>query len=224
MKMQNENANLFIVILFCLWLTGLQAQSVKDIDGNVYHTVTIGKQVWMAENLKTTRFHNGDLIGTTTPATEDISGETTPKYQWVYDGNETNLETYGRLYTWYAVADRRNICPAGFHVPTESEWSTMIACLGGEIVAGDKLKETGINHWKSPNTGSTNESGFTARPGGYRYGSGSFYDVCGTGNWWSSTEFSVYNAWCYTIYYYPKSVKKHNSNKTNDLSVRCVRD
>jgi Fibrobacter succinogenes major domain (Fib_succ_major) len=98
-KKQNENANLFIVILFCLWLTGLQAQSVKDIDGNVYHTVTIGKQVWMAENLKTTRFHNGDLIGTTTPATEDISGETTPKYQWVYDGNETNLETYGRLYT-----------------------------------------------------------------------------------------------------------------------------
>ena len=85
--------------------------TIKDIDGNVYITVTIGTQVWMVENLKTTKYRNGDLIGTTTPATKDITNETTPKYQWAYNGNESNVDIYGRLYTWYAVTDSRNICP-----------------------------------------------------------------------------------------------------------------
>ena len=95
--------------------------SLQDIDGNVYdNTVTIGTQIWMTENLRTTRYSNGDSIGTTTL---DISGESTPKYQWAYDGNESNVATYGRLYTWYAVTDSRNVCPVGWHVPSDAEWT-----------------------------------------------------------------------------------------------------
>jgi len=95
--------------------------TITDIEGNVYNLVAIGTQTWMKENLKTTRYRNGDLIGTTTPATLDISGESTPKYQWAYAGNESNVITYGRLYSWHAVADSRNVCPTGWHVPTDVE-------------------------------------------------------------------------------------------------------
>jgi uncharacterized protein (TIGR02145 family) len=199
-------------------------ETVHDIDGNVYPIITIGKQGWMKEDLKTTRYSNGDSINTTTPATLDITNEPTPKLQWAYDGNKSNVEIYGRLYTWYAATDDRNICPTGWHVPTYADWSTLTTYLVGEYVAGGKLKEKGTTHWKSPNTGATNESGFTALPGGYRYGNGTFYDIGGTGNWWSSTEVSTINAWCYTMYNNLRNVNKHYGKKTNDLSVRCVRD
>ena len=104
-----------------------EAQTINDIDGNLYQVDTIGKQTWMLENLKTTRYSNGDLIGTTTPATLDISGLSTPKYQWAYNGNESNVNTYGRLYTWYAVNDSRNVCPTGWHVPSKTELGSMTA-------------------------------------------------------------------------------------------------
>jgi len=139
--------------------------TVTDVDGNVYHTVEIGTQVWMVENLKTTKYRNGDLIGTTTPATLDISSEATPKYQWAFEGNESNVNTYGRLYTWWAVTDIRGVCPTGWHVPTEDDWITLTTYLGGEDVAGGKLKEAGTTHWWAPNEGATNSSGFTALPG-----------------------------------------------------------
>jgi uncharacterized protein (TIGR02145 family) len=223
-KMRHKNIKLFVIILFFMGLMELHAQTVQDIGGNVYTIITIGKQGWMKENLKTTRYSNGDSIRTTTPITLDITNEPTPKYQWAYDGDESNVEIYGRLYTWYAAIDDRNICPTGWHVPTDTDWSTLITYLVGESVAGGKLKETGITHWKSPNTGATNESGFTALPGGYRYRNGTFYDIGGTGNWWSSTEVSTINAWCYTMYSNLKNVNKHYGKKTNDLSVRCVRD
>ena len=97
--------------------------SVSDVEGNVYKTVTIGTQTWMAENLRTTRYRNGDAVGTTNAATLDIGSESAPKYQWAYAGDENNAAAYGRLYTWYAVTDDRNICPAGWHVPGDDEWS-----------------------------------------------------------------------------------------------------
>jgi uncharacterized protein (TIGR02145 family) len=222
--MQHKNVILLVATLVCTGLAGIQSQSLRDIDGNVYKTLKIGSQFWMAENLRTTRYHNGDSIKTTFPATLDITIENAPKYQWAYDGKESNAEIYGRLYTWYAATDSRNVCPTGWHVPTEEDWTTLTSYLVGEGVAGGKLKETGTTHWKSPNTGATNESGFAARPGGYRYGSGTFFDIGGTGNWWSSTEVSGTNAWCYTIYNYLRSVYKHYGKKTNDLSVRCVQD
>ncbi len=102
-----------------------------DGDNINYPVVEIGTQIWMAENLKTTKYSNGDLIGTTTPATLDITGESTPKYQWAYNGNESIVTTYGRLYTWFAVTDSRNVCPVGWHVPTDPEWTVLTDYLGG---------------------------------------------------------------------------------------------
>ncbi len=159
--------------------------TVTDIDGNVYNTVTIGTQTWMKKNLKVTKYRNGDAIGTTTGS---ISSETSPKYQWAYDGNESNVATYGRLYTWYAATDTRGVCPTGWHVPTDTEWTTLIDYLGGEYVAGGKLKEAGTAHWNSPNTSADNSSGFTALPGGYRGYYGAFFDMSLHGYWWSATE------------------------------------
>ena len=195
--------------------------AIKDIDGNVYTSVTIGTQVWMKENLKTTKYRNGDLIGTTSPATKDISGESTPKYQWAYEGNESNVNTYGRLYTGYAVTDTRNVCPVGWHVPSDAEWTTLTTYLGGESVAGDKLKETGTTHWSAPNEGATNSSGFTALPGGYRAYNGAF----GTdGRWWSSTESEMGTAYGRSMFHNGSNVDRAIQYKNFGWSVRCLRD
>lgn len=199
-----------------------ESETITDADGNIYTSVTIGTQVWMVENLKTTKYNNGDLIGTTSPATLDISDESTPKYQWAFDGNESNAATFGRLYTWFAAADSRGVCPSGWHVPSDSDWTTLITFLGGLEVAGDKLKETGTVHWNNPNTGATNESGFTALPGGSRYESFSYIGM--TGYWWSSTEYSSTNAWRYCLFYQYSYVTRTNYLKYNGHSVRCIKD
>jgi uncharacterized protein (TIGR02145 family) len=195
---------------------------VTDINGNVYNTVSIGTQVWMKENLKTTKFLNGDLIGTTTPATLDITNETTPEYQWAYDGNESNAATYGRLYTWYAIMDSRKVCPTGWHIPTDAEWETLILYLGGQNVAGIKLKETGATHWGSANN-STNESGFTALPGGDRSRVGVFYYLGNRTSWWSSTEFNTEEAW-ERYNNLDEYVGRSNLFKNYANSVRCIKD
>jgi uncharacterized protein (TIGR02145 family) len=216
-----------IVIGLVLILTNTckkEDNKISDVDGNIYSSVTIGTQVWMVENLKTTKYSNGDLIGTTTPATLDISAEAAPKYQWAYDGNESNVNTYARLYTWYAVTDSRNVCPTGWHVPADAEWTTLTSYLGGEIYAGDKLKETGTNHWITPNTG-TNESGFTALPSGARsYTNGAFSGIGYAGYWWSSTEVSTTNAYLRGVYYNNTDASQINDGKKGGYSVRCLKD
>lgn len=169
---------------------------VTDIDGNVYHTVTIGKQVWMLENLKTTKYRNGDSIGTTTPATLDISEVNNPKYQWAYAGNESNVVTYGRLYTWYAATDNRNVCPIGWHVPNNTEWELLHATLGAIKI--DKME---YRH-----TSKIEDKGFTLPSGGNRYFDGSFNNIWVTGHYWSSSED-------------PDSEDVHYGN-----SVRCIKD
>ena len=207
-------------------LTVSDGATLTDIDGNVYNTVTIGTQVWMKENLKVTKYRNGDAIGTTTPATKDISGETSPKYQWAYDGNESNASTYGRLYTWYAATDSRGLCPTGWHLPTDTEWTTLTDYLGGTSVAGGKLKEAGTTHWSSPNTSADNSSGFTALPGSYRgyYGS-SFFTIGDIGYWWSATEIYTASAWIRNLYYnLSYAYRNYVPYKPYGFSVRCVRD
>jgi|APTNR8051073442_1049403.scaffolds.fasta_scaffold00003_249 uncharacterized protein (TIGR02145 family) len=199
--------------------------TVTDIDGNVYHTIKIGTQVWMVENLKTTRYRNGDLIGTTNPVTLDISLEEAPKYQWAYGGVEDNVEIYGRLYTWYTVTDSRNICPEGWHVPTDSEWITLINHLGGEVVAGGKLKEKGLDHWRSPNTAATNKSGFTALPGSYHTIYGLFGEPGGySGFWWSASEGNSNDGWGIYLMHDLESANRITDIKGDGLSVRCVQD
>jgi uncharacterized protein (TIGR02145 family) len=202
--------------------------TVADIDGNEYKTITIGSQTWMAENLRTTRYRNGDLIGTTTSATLDISLETKPKYEWAYNADETNVVTYGRLYTWYTITDSRNICPDGWHVPTDAEWITLTPYLGGEsdgFVAGAKLKEIGTTHWQSPNPDATNASGFTALPGGNRHFNGTYEYIGYYSFWWSSTGSNYANqAWYWLIHYNNSSVGRYSFNERYGLSVRCLQD
>ena len=196
---------------------------MTDIDGNVYQTIIIGTQVWMAENLKVSHYRNGDNIPTG-HSSSYWSNLSTGAYA-VYNNDVINADTYGYLYNWYAVDDSRNIAPEGWHVPTDDEWQILVDYLGGSSVAGGKMKETGTEHWNSPNTGATNESGFTALPGGYRGYNGSYYRMGYSGYFWSSTESGSDYAWYRKLSYDNSSVRRdYYYNKQNGFSVRCVRD
>jgi uncharacterized protein (TIGR02145 family) len=210
---------------------------VTDIDKNIYPTVTIGTQIWMAENLKVSKYRNGDPIGTTNPATLDIEDEGTPKYQWSYDGNENNVETYGRLYTWFTIADSRCLCPAGWHVPTISEWKTLTDFLinnnygyrgsGNDI--GKALAAT--SRWDPDTTAGTigndqasnNSSGFNGLPGGKRGSNGIFNYLGVESKWWSSTEFDD-GAWGKSMSNFEGVISETIAGKDDGRSVRCLKD
>lgn len=198
--------------------------TMTDQDGNINKAIQIGTQVWMAENLKVSTFRNGDAIETTDPSILGISGEINPKYQWPGMNDESMVATYGRLYTWNAVTDSRKIAPEGWHVASYLEWVTLRDFLGGENNAGGKLKESGKTHWLDPNSAATNESGFTALPGGLREPQGFFYTNGQSGCWWTTTENVSANAW----YAYTSSVAGYllllESPKAVGYSVRCVKD
>jgi uncharacterized protein (TIGR02145 family) len=196
--------------------------TVTDIDGNIYHTVVIGTQTWMLENLKVTHYRNGDAIPNVTDGAEWI-GLLTGAY-CDYDNTPDNSTTYGKLYNWYAVNDSRNLCPSGWHVPTDTEWTTLTDYLGGIDVAGGKMKETGTTHWNTPNTGATNESGFTALPGGGRNYYGTFDVIYDNGGWWSVTSDDLTHAWSRYVYYLDETVTRNNNTKTSGWSVRCIKD
>jgi uncharacterized protein (TIGR02145 family) len=197
--------------------------TVTDVDGNVYHTVKIGTQVWMVENLKTTKYRNGDLIGTTTPETLEITNESKPKYQWAYAYNEDNIATYGRLYTWYAVTDSRNLCPEGWYVSSEAEWMELETYIGDWYVDAVKLKEVGTEHWVGSNEGATNETGFTALPGGECESAHNFEWIQYYGFWWTTTESGTYgNAIARLIT--GTELLTPDTQKYFGFSVRCLKD
>jgi len=210
-------------LIFLLKFSGLQAQTVTDIDGNVYHTIKIGTQVWMVENLKTTRYNDGTRIPNVTD-NKAWSNLTTPAYCW-YNNDATNYkDSYGALYNWQAV-NTGKLAPEGWHVATNDEWARLIVFLGGESVAGCKLKEVGTSHWLYPNTGATNETGFTGLPGGYRYNvGGSFVGIGKNGIWWSATEAQTNYACVWVVYNDASYVDYYGYTKRNGLSVRCVKD
>jgi uncharacterized protein (TIGR02145 family) len=216
-----------ILFAFSFIVTGMlasaQNSTITDIDSNVYQTVTIGTQVWMAENLKTTRYSNGDLIHNITCTSEWDNLKSGACCD--YKNTPGNSIIYGKLYNWYAVNDSRNIAPIGWHVPSATEWTTLIAWLGGESVAGGKLKETSTNHWNSPNACATNESGFTALPGGSRYFSGQFLQMGMVGFWWSSSKSSTGYAYSLNLSSDSNSLGYYNFLlMSGGLSVRCVKD
>jgi uncharacterized protein (TIGR02145 family) len=220
--MKQKNVILFAVILFFIGLTELQAQTVKDIDGNVYKTVTINKQVWMAENLRTTKYNDGTAIPLVTDD-KVWAALITPAFCW-YNNDETrNKNKYGALYNWYTVSTNK-LCPKGWHVSLDKEWATLTTYLGGEKVAGGKLKEIGTIHWKSPNTGATNESGFTALPSGSRATNGSFR-LGGEGvSFWSSMEHNASQAWFSSLTYNYSILTIFYAYKQVGWSIRCLMD
>ena len=192
---------------------------VDTRDGNEYETVKIGNQCWMKENLKW-------LPG----VSPSKNGSNTSAHYYVYDyqGSSVsaakataNYRTYGVLYNWPAAL---KACPQGWDLPSDSEWTVLIEYLGGNSVAGGKMKTTGTTHWGSPNTGATNSSGFSGLPGGSRSSSGYFLDLGNYGNWWSSTEYSSANAWCRFLFYLNAFAYRSSFNKELGFSVRCVRD
>jgi uncharacterized protein (TIGR02145 family) len=209
-----------------------QTGTVTDIDGNVYKTVTIGAQTWIAENLKASRYNDGTAIPNVTvnatwaPLTYGAYGD--------YSNTPANSTTYGRLYNWYAIDNNaasmgasnggKNVCPTGWHVPSETEWMTLANYLGGESIAGGKLKEAGTVHWQTPNTGATNETGFTALPGGSRDSAGLFGGIGGGGGWWSSTGFSASDAYYLLMYSSNSYMRSYSDNKHYGFSVRCLKD
>ncbi len=159
--------------------------TVVDFDGNDYPTIVIGSQEWMVENLKTTHYDDGAAILNVTDATLWYV-LTFGAYAW-YDNDDANKDRYGALYNWYVV-DTNKICPAGWSVPSQDNWRALAASLGGDAVSGGRMKEAGTAHWQAPNTGATNESGFTALPAGWRSSSGSFVEQGQTEIWWTSTQ------------------------------------
>lgn len=202
--------------------------TITDVDGNLYNTTVIGTQTWITTNLKTTRYRNSELIGTTLSPNTDIYNQSAPKYQWAYNGIESNVTTYGRLYSWYTVSDSRGICPIGWHVPTDADWTTLTSYLGGASVAADKLKESGTSHWLSTivgtNSGATNETLFTALPGGVRNWS-EFWGLGVNGYWWSSSDYSITNNWSNAWTMASDSPRAYPSyfHWRNGFSVRCIK-
>ena len=194
--------------------------TMTDQQGNVYKTIVIGAQEWMAENIKTTIYRNGNAIANITDNTQ-WEGLTTGA--WASYTNDSQFDCpYGKLYNWYAVADPRHVCPTGWHEPTDAEWTMLTDYLGGEAVAGGKMKT--ISGWQAPNQSATNESGFSGLPGGYRGSDGDFGIVGGYGLWWSSSESGTVNAWYRYLYYNDGGAYQGSSNRRSGVSVRCLRD
>ena len=207
-----------------MFFTTLQANGamVADVDGNVYYAVAIGTQVWLVENLMTTKYRDGTSIPNITDNTA-WNNLTSGSY-CDYENSPSNSQLYGRLYNYFTVSDNHNLCPVGWHVPSDAEWTTLAAYLGGDDLAGGKIKETDVTHWQTPNEGATNESGFTALPSGYRAITGQ-YSLKGANCFlWSSTESNSTNAWHRLLYYNESRAGRFEGNMNSGFSVRCIKD
>ncbi len=196
--------------------------TVTDFDGNVYTTVTIGTQIWMAENLKVTHYRNGAPIDNITDNTE--WGNLTTGAYCNLNNDEGTVDTYGRQYNWYAANNTNSICPTGWHIPSDAEWTTLINYLGGSDTAGGKMKESGTAHWSNPNLGATNSSGFTALPGGYRNNLGIFDETYNYGFWWSSSHFNDTDGSIIYLFHNYAGVWGGNASKKRGYFIRCIKD
>lgn len=217
-----KNPLVFIQVLAFLAITA-QAQIVTDIDGNTYDTIIIGSQVWFKENLKVTRYNNGEIIPNITDSLA-WSSLTTGARSYFDNDSSGNDSIYGPLYNWYAVSNSKKICPVGWHVPTDAEWTSVETFLGGSIIAGGKMKESGTFHWLSPNTGATNSSGFTSLPGGCRYLDHTYQYINENGLWWTYTSFNSINAWSRYMWYLNEGVDRNPTPKKCGLNVRCIKN
>ncbi len=214
---------IFIVILFLISCKKEEVVSntITDVDGNIYHYVKIGTQTWVVENLRTTKYNDGIIIPNVTNNSTWIN---TDSGGYCSYNNTTNIDTiksYGLLYNWFAVNSGK-LCPKGWHVPTKTEFTTLINYLGGDSSAINKLQEVGLKHWTGYNSKASNSSGFTAIPGGARDLDGSFNRIGSDGYWWSSTEANINNSNYLFISINELSISF--SGKTIGSSVRCIKD
>jgi len=209
--------------------------TVKDIDENTYNTVQIGSQCWIKENLRVSKFKDGTVIpidqsgGPTGSGTGQTWSVRTSGARTIYGNNTINLDSYGYLYNWYAVVDTKGLCPSGWHVPTDTEWTTLTNFLGGESIAGGKMKFIGTAYWQSPNEYATNQSGFSALPGGSRIQDGNFSSINGAAVYWSRTEANGNESWNRILNHGVSTIYRNNyyinfGNKSVGASVRCLRD
>ncbi|MBI5403841.1 MAG: fibrobacter succinogenes major paralogous domain-containing protein [Ignavibacteriae bacterium] len=208
-----------LVVIFISFCATISLSQVTDKDGNTYKTVTIGTQEWTAENLKVEHYRNGDVI----PQVQD-------KEQWkklttgawcYYESSTENGTTYGKLYNWYAVNDSRGLAPEGWHIPSDAEWTTLIEFLGGSKDAGEKIKSTEL--WKDIKW-ATNESGFSAIPGGLCDENYNYKFIGKHACFWSSTSNNTVASWIREMHNNLKDVKRDTFHKRYGLSVRCIKD
>jgi len=199
--------------------------NLKDAEGNTYKTVFIGTQQWMGENLKVSKYSDGTTIPNITDNTQ-WQNNTTGAWAY-YNNNAANNTKEGKLYNWYAVSKttngNKNVCPTGWHVPSDAEWTVLTDYLGGASVAGGKMKEV-TTYWISPNTDATNTSLFTGHPGGHRNDNGGYNYIGRIGFWWSSTEDVTADAWNRVLVYNGGIAGRDSHNKYYGFSVRCLRD
>ncbi len=200
------------------WVPGQPFTDPRD--GKVYQTIVIGNQCWMAENLKATKYNDGSDIPIVVDGLE-WGNLLTPGCCY-YNNDEFTGEIYGVLYNWFVI-ETGKLCPSGWHIPTDDEWSILTDYLGGEDLAACILKESGTMHWIDPNYCATNETGFSALPGGRRL-SGGFGNLGGSGFWWSSTSYDANTAWYRDMGYYGSYVFRNHYYKKTGFSVRCIRD
>jgi len=233
LKLTNTSL-LFIALVWAVTLTpgctSNKPEIVSDIDGNTYSTVKIGNQLWMGENLKVTHFRNGEAIPQITDNVLWCSAENAA--YCYYNNDSANRNRYGALYNLYVVNDSRNIAPEGWHIPSFAEIEELMAFLGGELVAGGKLKKSGSDEWLYPNILATNKSGFTALPGGYRFTNsasaentgGTFHTLGSNGYWWTSTQSFELYTWSARLHFGFANVDREMRNKTFGFSIRCIKD
>lgn len=195
---------------------------LKDVDGNVYKTVNIGGRVWMAENLKVTKYRNGDPIP---HVSDEAEWSKVSLGAYCNYSNDTSVASiYGRLYNWHAINDKRNIAPEGWHIPTPEELRSLMSHLGGDTIAGGKMKVEGISHWLYPNAGASNESGFSALPGGYRFGKGSYHTLGSNAYWWTTQNSYEIYSWKSLLHEGFADVRRDYGYTNFGLAVRCVKD
>jgi len=199
-----------------------RSDAVNDIDGNYYNHVKIGTQTWLAEDLKVTHLNDGTPVPQVADHNEWVLSAT-PAWCWYANDSINYSFPRGKLYNWFTVSTGK-LCPSGWHVPSDNEWRTLQNYLGGDTFAGGKLKTTGTLFWRPPNNGATNETGFSAIPGGYRDGSGMFSYVTIFDRWWSTDEYSSGAGNCWYVYHLQKKLYYAPNLKSFGNSVRCIKD
>ncbi len=230
-----KNKILLIIILFAFCKCTVENENIYVIDCDKLgeNEVKICDQIWSTKNLDVDHYRNGDSIPEVRDATEWANLKTGA---WCYYNNDTTLGAiYGKLYNWYAVNDPRGLAPAGWHVPSDGEWIILEMCLGMSQTEAnktgyrgtdeyEKLKESGTAHWQNPNAGATNESGFTALPGGYRYINGGFAGLGYGGSWWTSTNITGVGGADRDVGYGKNGINRGGAENEDGVSVRCVKD